>query len=68
VYWYDRAEYVDTPVYLGAGVAPGTVISGPAIVDYDQTTVVVREQQRLTVDPAGNLVIRWQLDPMEESH
>lgn len=34
-------DYRPTPVYNGAGLAPGTIITGPAVVEESNTTIVV---------------------------
>lgn len=49
--------YVDTPVYDVAGLAPGHVIEGPALIEAATTTVVVGRDSRGTVDRLGNLVL-----------
>ncbi|HPA88294.1 MAG TPA: hydantoinase/oxoprolinase family protein [Quisquiliibacterium sp.] len=48
---------VDTPVHDGAGLRPGHVIDGPAIVDEATTTLLVEDGQRLRVTAAGNYLI-----------
>jgi N-methylhydantoinase A/oxoprolinase/acetone carboxylase beta subunit len=57
VYWSEFSEHRETAVYDGHGLDPGNVLSGPAIVELDTTTVVVRPDQRLNVDAYGNLEI-----------
>jgi N-methylhydantoinase A len=57
VYWSEFSEHRETAVYDGHGLNPGNVLSGPAIVELDTTTVVVRPDQRLNVDAYGNLEI-----------
>jgi len=45
------------PAVTGPDLAAGTRIEGPALVDYPDTTVVVRPDLRLTVEPGGDLTI-----------
>ena len=42
MYWREAGDVLDTPVYAGEALAPGRAVRGPAIVEYAQTTVVVR--------------------------
>lgn len=49
--------FVDTPVYAGARMAPGTHIEGPAIIEEQFTTVVVQPRQTAEVDELGNYLI-----------
>jgi N-methylhydantoinase A len=46
------------PVYDMFALSPGQRLAGPAIVESDMTTVLVRERDRLTVTPHGWLDIR----------
>lgn len=57
VYWHEHRGVTTTPVYTGPALQPGTRITGPALVDYPDTTVVVRPDLDLTVEPGGNLTI-----------
>jgi N-methylhydantoinase A len=58
VIFYERgAERVMTPVYDGGGFAPGMTVHGPAILEFVDTTVVLRDGQRATVDPSGSIAI-----------
>ncbi len=41
VYWPERADFAQTPLYAYDGLRPGNVVEGPAIVEADYTTVVV---------------------------
>ena len=51
---YFGVEFVSTPVYDGAQLAPGIDIAGPALVQEPFTVVVVPPGARLTLDPTGN--------------
>ncbi len=56
-YWPETAGVETTPVYDGPSLGPGAELVGPALVDYPDTTVVVRPGLGLRLDPRGNLVI-----------
>jgi N-methylhydantoinase A len=48
----------ETAVYRREDLAPGHTIAGPAIIDQADTTTVVEPDLVLTVDDAGNLLVR----------
>jgi N-methylhydantoinase A len=48
---------VDTPVYDWAGLSPGTALPGPALVQGPDTTVVVPDGFRLTIDAFRNVLL-----------
>jgi len=45
---------VDTPVYEGAGLAAGTSISGPAVIEHPGTTIVLHTGHKARIDEFGN--------------
>jgi N-methylhydantoinase A len=57
IYWRDRGEAVDTPVYTGPELGPGHVVSGPAVVEFPETTIVVQPYAEGFVDASGNFII-----------
>jgi len=57
IYWGARKEMADTPVYAGAQLGPGHTISGPAVVEYPETTIVIQPYARGVVDTSGNIII-----------
>jgi len=57
VYWGDRREMVETPIYTGQDLGPGHAISGPAVVEFPETTIVVQPYARASVDNSGNIII-----------
>lgn len=57
VYWPEHRSSSATPVYGGADLPAGARIDGPALIDYADTTVVVRPDLVLEVQPGGNLII-----------
>ena len=60
VYFEERAEFVETPVYDGALVEPGHLIAGPAIIEEPDTTIVVRPGQEAMSDHYSTYVIEVQ--------
>lgn len=48
----------ETPIYRRSVLAPGHTLTGPAIIDQADTTTVVEPGMILTVDTAGNLLVR----------
>ena len=58
VVWYELDTTPrTTPVYDGGRLRPGAAVTGPAIVEFTDTTLVLRHRQRAVVDPWGNVVI-----------
>jgi N-methylhydantoinase A len=55
VYWKD--SYVKTPIYEQARLECGNVVSGPAIIESDDTTIVIPERKKFTVDHLLNGII-----------
>jgi N-methylhydantoinase A len=49
--------YVDTPVYWRPDLPPGTVVTGPAVIEEYGSTVPLHPGFTATVDPLGNLVV-----------
>ena len=54
---YFDGAFRDTPVYDRAGLPPGFVLDGPAVVEEFGSTRVVFPGQRLCVDPHGILIV-----------
>jgi N-methylhydantoinase A len=57
VYFDDPGEYVETPVYARAALAPDAQLEGPAIVEQMDSTVLIPPGSRARVDTRLNLVI-----------
>ena len=57
MYWPERHETAATPVFDGAALPPFTRLQGPALIDYADTTAVLRPGLALQVEPGGNLMI-----------
>jgi N-methylhydantoinase A/oxoprolinase/acetone carboxylase beta subunit len=58
VYFAERGESVDTPVYDRYALRPGDRLAGPAIVEERESTAVVPPDSTATIDEAFNLRIR----------
>ncbi len=46
-----------TPIYRREAVPPGAVLTGPAIVEQLDTTIVIEPGCRAEADRAGNLIV-----------
>ncbi len=58
VVWYELDSTPRrTPVYDGGRLKPGDAVTGRAIIEFTDTTVVLREGQRATVDARSSIVI-----------
>ena len=55
---FPHAGWIETPVFERAGLAPGTELSGPALVDEPGATVVLFPGHGLKVDRLGNMTVR----------
>jgi N-methylhydantoinase A len=60
VYWPEHREVSATPVYTGAEVPEGARLTGPGLLDFPDTTVVLRPGLGLVVEPGGNLTIEME--------
>ena len=49
---------METPVYDRRSLAPGSEISGPAIIEQMDTTTVVEIGVKAFMDTCGNLILR----------
>ena len=57
VYFEERGDYVDTPIYFREKLSPGVKLDGPAVVVQLDTTIIVHPGQTITVDDYANLLI-----------
>lgn len=60
VYWRELQGLTATPIYASESLLPGHVMSGPAIVECPDTTIVVRPGQTAAIDAWGNFVVSFQ--------
>lgn len=58
VYFEELNEYVETKIYDGSHIRGGYVITGPAIVEEPETTIVIYPGQELELDPYQTYMIR----------
>ena len=56
-YFADVGGWVDTPVYHRARLQEGDAIDGPAIVEQEDSTVVIASTQTARPDAYGNLIV-----------
>ncbi|MBP1749261.1 MAG: 5-oxoprolinase [Deltaproteobacteria bacterium] len=52
--WNNGTGLIETPIYDRLKLEPGNIVKGPAIVEAPDTTYVVRENWRYTVDACRN--------------
>jgi len=53
VYWPARKDFQETPIYSFEKLRPGNMLSGPAVVEGEYTTLVVPEPLRFSIDEHG---------------
>jgi N-methylhydantoinase A len=58
VIWYERSLTPEpTPIYDGAAFAHGLRVTGPGIVEFQDTTLVLRHGDHATVDAFGSVIV-----------
>lgn len=57
VYWSEPAETIKTQTYVGEELVPGNHITGPAIIETSDTTVVIHPGRSADIDAFGNIEI-----------
>jgi N-methylhydantoinase A len=58
VIFYERGpDRLPTPIFDGAGFHAAMIVEGPAIVEFPDTTLVLREAERASVDAAGSVIV-----------
>jgi N-methylhydantoinase A len=57
IFWGERGEFVETPIYAGPKLGQGDVIYGPAVAEYPETTVVVHPYAKGIIDSSGNFIM-----------
>ncbi len=57
IYLHERKAFVETPVYAGDRLRPGHRLQGPALIEGEDMTVLVRSGHSLWVDRFQNLRI-----------
>ena len=56
-YFIEARDFVSTTIYAGEQLRHGDLISGPAIIEEPQTTVVLPEDYQATVTRLGNFLL-----------
>ena len=56
-YFENCGEYIDTRVFQRCRIPIGTDIIGPAILEQEDTTIIIYPGQIGQLDPAGNIII-----------
>ena len=54
---FDQVGFVDTRIYDGTKVKPGNLITGPAIIEEPETTIVIYPQQEAMLDHYQTYII-----------
>jgi N-methylhydantoinase A/oxoprolinase/acetone carboxylase beta subunit len=54
-----RAGSVEASVVRRAGLAPGGVVSGPAVIEESEATTWIAPGERATVHESGALEVDW---------
>ncbi len=57
IFWRQNDAVAETPVFRGEHLLPGNHITGPAVIETSDTTVVVHPGRRASVDAYGNVEI-----------
>ena len=58
VYWTEKADFLNTPIFAQGLLKPGHQIVGPAVIEAEYTTTVLDPGFELKVDNNFNLVIK----------
>ena len=61
-YFPELGGYHDVPVYSRYHLLPGTSLSGPAIVEERESTVIVGPDSRCSIDEQWNLIVELEPD------
>jgi N-methylhydantoinase A len=56
-YFGAEAGFIEVPVYDGLQLKPGNELSGPAIIEKPNTTIVIYPQQQARVDQYENIIV-----------
>ena len=57
VYWREVGDRFATPIFDGSALTPGMHVSGPAVIEFANTVIAVRPQQRALMDADGSLTV-----------
>lgn len=66
---YFESSFYETPIYQRSGLCTETVITGPAIIEQLDSTILVYPNQKALTTPDGNLIIKLtNVEIKEEEH
>ena len=54
--WFE-AGWIDTPIYRREALPPGARFDGPAVLEQLDATTVIEPDDRVEIDPLGNLIV-----------
>jgi N-methylhydantoinase A len=54
-----EGRFIESPIYKRHSLGPGIKLKGPAIVEELTSTTVIHPNQTCTIDPYGNLLVKW---------
>lgn len=57
VYWTEPGEFTSTPVFEGPSLQPGDEFSGPALVEFPDTSIAIRPDHCAHMDTFRNIII-----------
>lgn len=57
LYVASRSDFIKAPIYDREKLGRGSVVSGPALVESDKTTILVLEGWKMTVDQFNNAIL-----------
>ena len=60
VVYLDQDGFIDSLIYDRDSLTPGAIVSGPAVIEQYESTVIVPPEFEAEVDAFGNLVLRLQ--------
>jgi N-methylhydantoinase A len=55
--FFDKAGFIETPIYDGSLLEPGNLVTGPAVIHEPDTTIVVNPNQEAMLDQQDMYVI-----------
>ncbi len=67
VYVRERGGVVSCPVYSGASLGAGAIVSGPAVIEDPSTTIFVSDNAEAQIDGDGNCHLRLGLEALSGS-
>ena len=55
---FHEGTYHDVPIYSRRDLGQGTVLTGPVVVEQEDTTIWVLPGWTAAVDPLGNMIVK----------